>query len=199
MRFKSTIIGMPFLAIILISSLNQSCISDDNEPDEGVCGGSDHFPYMEEGNQWTYQLESFFMADAEMTVTIAEPLEPGKFKVLIDSDLIDEPIENFWYACGENISQMNTATDDPINNIFRKNDPAIGTIWEGNNNNEVGKYEVIDKNVTVTTDAGSFVCDKITFHIEDAFNVDTIYESSNYGTIKYDGIFLKYELSQKNF
>lgn len=77
MRFKSSIIGMPFLAIILTSSLNLSCISDDNEPEEGACGGNENFPYMEEGNQWTYQLESFFMADAEMTVTIAEPLEPG--------------------------------------------------------------------------------------------------------------------------
>ncbi|EPR68152.1 hypothetical protein ADICYQ_2872 [Cyclobacterium qasimii M12-11B] len=187
------------MAIILISSLNLSCISDDNEPEEGVCGENDNFPYMKEGNQWTYQLESFFMADAEMIVTIAEPLEPGMFKVSINSDLISEPIENIWYSCGDNISQMNSATDDPLNNIFRKNDPAIGTIWEGNNNNDVGRYEVIDKNVNVTTDAGSFVCDKIIFHIEDAINVDTIYESSSYGTIKYDGLFLNYELSQKNF
>lgn len=168
--------------------------------DDDICTDGTNFTYLKEGNKWTYDLEVFLSSPVPLEIEAAEELETGVFRMDYTTAATIFPEETIWAACGSSISLINSLEEpDLTTNIFTKKNPSVGETWSGTNAGSMGVYTVVDKNVSITTPAGTFTCDKITVNINGAFNVDTLYQSDNAGLIKYDGLLLSYELISKNF
>ncbi len=168
--------------------------------DEGICANGSNFTYLNVGNKWTYNLEVFLSEPETFELEVGEELESDVFRIDYTTTSPLFPEEAIWAACGSNISVIESLEEpDLTTNIIIKNDPTVGEIWSGTSAGGSGTFEVIEKNVAVTTPAGTFSCNKISVNVSGTFNVDTIYQSAEAGLIKYDGLLLSYELISKNF
>ncbi len=185
------------LALLFFICFTVVSCGDEDGIEADACDPTSGFPYLVTGNQWVYTYSSFLGGENDFTVGVEEEVEPGTFKISSTDNLF--PDEYYWHTCGVNLSGLESTTDDLNTNIFRKSNVPIGATWSGTNNGETGNYEVLNKNVSVTTLAGSFVCDVISINLTGAFNTDTIFESPTVGTVKYSGILFDYELKSKNF
>jgi hypothetical protein len=81
----------------------------------------------------------------------------------------------------------------------RKSTTAVNDTWNYSDASVTATYKVIAKNVSVTVTAGTFVCDKITYHDVSTINTDTLYFNNTVGDVKYNGALFDYELKSKNF
>lgn len=187
-----------FLCSVLCFGLCFSCQNDDVPG--ANCNPTADFPYLEIGNKWTYNYSEFFSGNSELTYQIVAMPEPGYFTVAIGSQSSFLPDEGTWYSCGESISGLYIDSDEPEDNVFALSNPVVGDSWSNvTDSGGVGNYEVVETDVSVTTPAGTFLCDKITYHQPGTINTDTIYESTTIGRIKYVGLAISYELKAINF
>lgn len=184
-----------FLTCLFLLQFLSSCKKDEVM----TCNPSENFPFLEVGNKWEYDFEELFSFSENLEIEIEEVIEPGKLRIGYTTQSSFFPQDAIWFSCGEYISNLASVDADPEVNKYLLSDLSLGTTWTSTNNNIVGNYEVIEKNVNVSTPAGVFICDKITFFQDGTINVDTIYESPEFGRIKYDGFLFSYELRSKNF
>ena len=185
-------------AFILVGALFSSCNNDDESTDN-LCIDDGNFGYAKVGNKLTFDLVELFSDADQFEVEVTEEVNPGFFNFKINTTSPSFPSEGFWVPCGNTIFALNDINDNLEDNTHRFFDSPVGTTWTITQNGQTATHEILEKNVEVTTPAGTFQCDKISFFVQGTINVDTIFESSQFGTVKYDGILFDYELREKNF
>jgi len=193
--------GIRITAVLLaLSGLLASCKKEGKDgPGGDSCTNNGHTKYLKVGNKLEYEYAEFSLSeDTSMTLEcVGKKGDSYEFHITGGGQ---------WGSAGGGKRFMKECNDwllineanEPVSpgnrtyQLVRKN----GDTWTASS---VSQYTVVQKDVSVNTRAGTFICDKITFHLEGAFNTDTIYYSNDIGTVKYDGFAMEYELKSKNF
>ena len=184
-----------FLSALLFTS---SCHDEDNEAN-GCMGGT--FNFLTVGNHWESSFSgSLFSSDTLLMATVLEETEPGIFKLRTYSEPNNHLDATYYLQdCGDFLLRSATL---PIRqeDKYMKGTRSVGDSWQYTDRatNIVSNYQVLAKNVSITTPLGTFTCDRISYYQEGSFNTDTMYINNDYLFIKYDGI-IQYELISKNF
>lgn len=193
-----------FLVIIvsLMSIVMSSCSQIGDISGGGGGGGSEcktekHFPYLKSGNKWKYDYQLLLGDEGVMTIEIKKELRDALFKV--ELSIAGETDDAYWYGCKNYVSMMSNEDDNPEDTHSSKYKPKVGDSWVNINNGKKGTYVVVAIDEKVETKAGIFECVKIEHNFEGALNTDIIYESQEFGRIKYEGLLLSYELISLNF
>ena len=185
------------ISLLFLSLCLQSCDEDDAT---NTCTGG-NFNFLTVGNQWESSFfGSFFADDTLLMAEVLEEPEPGVFKLRTWSEP-DNDLDDTYYLqdCGDYMLRSKNLPIMPDDKYMKAN-RAVGDAWSYTDRvtNVTSNYEVLEKNVSVTTPAGTFVADKISYYQTGAFNTDTMFISNDVFFVKYEGI-IQYELISKNF
>lgn len=179
-------IAFPFF----FSSCSKSCVNN--------------FEFVGNNKIRTYSLKkNIYVPDTMMTLTYTTSSSSGVFDFAITSSPTNSlQDKGYFYPCDDNLFFSATSASDAQSgeNIYSPFTTNIGTAWSKKlSGGSTAALKVIEKNVSVTVLAGTFVCDKITSRVGNSLNLDTVYWNPKVGEVKYDGMILDYELSGKNF
>lgn len=156
--------------------------------------GTPVMSYLAAGHILTYDF-SYFASSFILTHTIKN-FGSNQFKTVLSSSVINDSV--YSKECGgwlyQSPSQSLTS-----NHKYRKSSTVVGTTWTSINGSITANYVVIAKNVSVTVPAGTFTCDKITYHQTGTSNTDTLFFNNSVGDVKYIGTGFNYALKTKNF
>ena len=202
MRNKKSLLALGCLVIFGVSYLS-SCKKDTEEttPDTSVpvvtptdtCG-TPIMSYLAAGHILTYDF-SYFSSTFILTHTIKN-FGGNQFKTILSSSLINDSV--YSKECGGWLYQSPSQTLT-ANHKYRKSNTVVGDTWSSTNGATTATYVVIAKNVSVTVPAGTFLCDKITYHQTGTSNTDTMYFNNSVGDVKYLGTGFNYSLKTKNY
>lgn len=187
------------------TTLLTACHKDDNNNtspsnnggnNSGTCTNNGLAKFLKVGNKCVYDYSEVYSDDSVLTLEVTGQTSGGAYQYSISGG-------GQIFAQGGNTRNMKECNDwvsvsitgEPTTKTYKLN-RALGDTWTVNN---VNTYTVVAKNVTVSTPAGNFVCDKLTYYTAGAFNTDTIYYSNDIGEVKYDGLFDEFTLRSKNF
>lgn len=193
-------LGITSICLLGITAI-VSCKKEDDKkttPKE-TCTNNGYLKFLNVGNKWNYSYWEFSSSeDTFISYSISSQTSAGSYKFDISGGGTLAGAYKTRYIKECNDWMLVNTSNDPTN-ADDKSYPAIrktGDKWTvGTTNN----YTVVETGVSVTTPAGTFKCDKIAYAQTGAFNVDTIFYSNDIGWIKYDGWFMGYELTSKNF
>ncbi len=156
------------------------------------------FTFLGDGRQLEYSFNSIFLPDTSFTVNLTA--DGGAFKnVQIFYPSVNK--DSTWLKeCGTNLAISGTSSSVDCANIFFKGTRAVGDSWSfTTSSGSTATHAVVEKNVSVTVAAGTFICDKMTYRSTTSITTDTLYFNNQYSFIKYEGLLGNYELRSKNF
>jgi len=189
------------LAIMIMATATFSaCKKDDKKttPVPESCTNNGYLKFLKTGNKMEYNYLDLATDDTTLTIEYGAQASDGSYKMLLTgggSFTSGNPTRyikecNDWLVVST--SPAPTYATNKTYPLIRK--PGDKWTVSGVNN-----YTVVATGVSVTTDAGTFICDKFAYNQTGTFNTDTIYFSNEYGYIKYEGFLLEYSLKSKNF
>ena len=174
-----------------------SCKKDDSGPS---CTSTSNFKYLKVGNWMSYDYSDLGSNDDSLRMEVQSQPSAGTYltkligggvSVQSTSDKrYTKECSDWLYVSAAGEPDLNT------NKVFPAN-RTLNQSWAVNNNSST--YTVVGKDVSITVPAGTFTCDKLTYHSTGTINTDTIWFSNDIGYIKYDGLLFWYELRAKNF
>ena len=194
-KIKITVLGF---AILSMATLN-SCKKEEKKTTKESCTNSGNLKYLKVGNKWVYNYAELSLSEdtlATLEITSFTSGDAYKIDITGGGTFFGANRNRYVKECNDwflvNPSGDPGFANDKSYPLIRK----AGDKWTiaGSNN-----YEVLATGVSVKTEAGTFICDKITYAQSGAFNVDTIYYSNEVGWIKYVGFLFEYDLKSKNF
>jgi hypothetical protein len=193
---KNTIIKIAAL-FLAGASLFTSCKKEDKGSGES-CTNNGHSKFLKVGNKLVYQYDELFSEDTMMILEAIGTTSGGatEFNITGGGAFGGAQKKRFMKECNDWL--LITTTGEPKSSDSRtyKLVRTAGDTWDAA---VISHYTVLEKDVTVTTPAGNFVCDKILYTQDGAFNTDTLYYSNEVGTVKYIGFIAEYQLKSKNF
>jgi hypothetical protein len=191
---KQSIAILCFLSIISFVA----CKKEDKSPSSESCTNNGYLKFLKVGHKLTYNYSDISTDDSLLTMEITSITSGDAYKYdLTGGGTFTGTYKNRYIKeCNDwmlvNVSTDPTSASDKTYPTARK----TGDKWTvGTTNN----YLVVATGVSITTDAGIFICDKIAYNQTGAFNTDTIYYSNDIGWVKYDGWLMEYSLKSKNF
>lgn len=152
--------------------------------------------FLANGHILTYDLSIFGGMPFLMTHTMTT-YPGGKIRTVLSSSTLNDTL--YSKECGGWLYRAAISDTLRSENKYRKSTTAVGDIWSFSEGGTSAVYTVLAKNVSVTTPAGTFVCDKIKYEQNGTLNVDTIYFNNAVGDVKYSGALIDYTLKTKNF
>ena len=173
-----------------------SCQKAETLPSGCVDNGA--MSFLKVGNELVYDYTDIATLDDELIITVSGKTEDGAYILdLTEGGAYVETTGDTRYMreCDEWL--LIDAEQDPTSSDrgFPVNRTIDQTWMEG----QAGQYKVIEKNVAVSVQAGTFTCDVIRFEPTNTFDTITIYFNNQVGYVKYDGLQTQYELKSKNF
>lgn len=192
MKSSRQILSITFLITVVMLSCKKK------EQAAETCINNGYFKFLNIGNRWEYLSLYDTTADSTITREIVSKTDNDFFVSSFDGSVNDSSNCfrrecNDWLILGNNTNINEHNTRDVQIPASRE----IGKKWGGN----YFQYVVYEKDITIKTRAGEFVCDKIL--VRDQFsNIDTYYFSNDIGFIKlstYSHYNRGYELKSKNF
>lgn len=188
--------------MVLVTGLVVSgCKKKSDDDDDAVTPtptdtcGTPLMTFMADGHVLTYDF-SYLGTTITMTHTIATYGTTGQFKTTLASSLLNGTV--YSKECGGWLYRA--STDALVNtNKYRKSTTAVGDTWTFVEGSTSAVYLVLAKNQSITTPAGTFACDKISYAQTGTLNVDTIWFNNAVGDVKYSGTLIDYTLKTKNF
>ncbi|MCW3125949.1 MAG: hypothetical protein JWO03_1607 [Bacteroidetes bacterium] len=185
--FPVALIGLLFLASCQHATTTTNCINT--------------FPYLANGHTLHYSItDAFLFSDTSFDVSIGITSSSDVYMSTGVSDQGSLNQTGYFHPCNDKLYLGNTVSAaQSSGNYERVNNVPVNTTWSETVSGTTYNYAVIGKNISVTVPAGTFVCDKVTYHEAGTINTDTIYCNAAVGDVKYDGTLFSYELHHKNF
>ena len=201
LNLQHTIKGIASLLLITVSIFTACKKSEDDVvvveptpiPVVDSCG-TPLMTFLTNGHILTYDF-TYFGTTITLTHTIKSYGTKGEFKTILNSSAFNDSV--YSKECG---GWLRRSPKYPLLNTYkyRKSATAVNDAWTYTDASTTVNYVVVAKNVSVTVPAGTFVCDKITYHQIGTSNTDTIYFNNTVGDVKYVGL-IEYKLKSKNF
>ncbi len=200
MKIKDTlkvIAALMLAAGMVVSGCKKKSDDDDDgtTPNPNDTCGTPLMTFMADGHVLTYDF-TYLGTTVTMTHTIATNGTDGQFKTTLTSSLVNGTV--YSKECG---GWLYRASTDALvsTNKYRKSSTVVGDTWTFAEGSTSAVYNVLAKNQSVTTPAGTFVCDKISYAQSGTINVDTIWFNNAVGDVKYSGTLIDYTLKTINF
>ena len=166
--------------------------------------------WLKKGYQWTYAFHSPYIHADTLTLTVDDEIRPGVFAVSTVAD------DTNFYAVGTKYLQpcyqdiyISGESSMKIAFITYKVDGSVGEKWHYSMPTSRGytatvSSEIVEKDVPVTVDAGTFSClhifEELTSTDTTALDVTTDYFLNNdIGIVKVHSTLQDYSLARKNF
>ncbi|PZF74184.1 hypothetical protein [Taibaiella soli] len=160
----------------------------------GSCTNNGLAKFLKVGNKLVYDYSEVYTDDSVFTMEVTGTTSAGSYQFALTGggQVFASAPARVMRECNDWVKV--SASGEPTNLTYKLN-RAQGDSWVVGSST----YTVVEKNVTVSTPAGNFVCDKLSYYTPGTINTDTIYYNNDIGQVKYDGLLYEYTLRSKNF
>ena len=163
--------------------------------------GSANYPFLAVGHELHYVYNGSTENDS-MSIKIISNPETGTYKAEVSYEPYGSPQVMYYHASGRGLFTSTSGDYMQYDHWWFSLDAALDEFWSRDTPGFLYTYQLVAKNVTVTTPIlhHTYInCYKITGKKFQGLGIDTIYFRPDIGIVFFDGVETQYELAHKNF
>lgn len=165
--------------------------------------GSINYTFLGVNYEWQYIYHSNTNAIDSMVIKIDSITSAGNYAANITYLPIGNKEAIYYHACGKDLYTSTNGNIEQYSHWWFSIDANIGDTWNRSINNKIFSYQLISKDISITTPILGKTyndCYRFTFQSSNRLvDADTIYFKPSIGVVYYKGIDASYELAAVNF